>query len=152
MMRELLRQQWKTSASAVLVLSLVAFTIPLLTVFYGGGLTEADASNVAAWLGAAVNIGRAFPVLALFSGVLLAMAAWGPVPEEYRASVAETAYRYLRESGLAPDSFIASQVVVQMWSTDTTALMQEAEMAGRQPLRLIWVNDRHPGRLRDGRN
>jgi hypothetical protein len=76
MYRQVLRSLWSGLRLPVLLLALVAFTLPLLTVTYGGGLRGAPTGRVAEWLYAAQQIGVLIPGLALVVGLLLGLGAW----------------------------------------------------------------------------
>jgi hypothetical protein len=79
MFQAILRVQWVRVRAALVLLALVAFTLPLLMVSSGGalGLGESlGAEAVARWLSAAGEIGRVVPVLALAIGVYLGVMAW----------------------------------------------------------------------------
>ena len=76
MFREVLRTQWVATRAIVLVLAVVAFGIPLATVFYGANLGRVSTYVVASWLRAAEGVGTLMPVVALVAGVLLGMAVW----------------------------------------------------------------------------
>lgn len=76
MYRQVLHSLWSGLRLPVVLLALVAFTLPLLTVTYGGGLSGAPTGRVAEWLYAAQQIGVLIPGLALVVGLLLGLGAW----------------------------------------------------------------------------
>lgn len=78
MFLQLLRSQWLASRQVVFVFVVLAFAAPLATVYYGGSLTTAGASQVSGWLLGAEKIGSSIPVIALFLGVALGIATWAP--------------------------------------------------------------------------
>lgn len=78
MYREVLKAQWLASRLPVVLLAVLAFALPLLTVTYGGGLENAPTEQVARWLFAAEKIGVLIPGLALLVGLLLGIGAWAP--------------------------------------------------------------------------
>lgn len=76
MYRQVLHALWSGLRLPVVLLSLIAFALPLLTVTYGGGLQGAPTGRVAEWLYAAQQIGVLMPGLALVVGLLLGLGAW----------------------------------------------------------------------------
>lgn len=78
MLRQVLKSQWISTRAIVLVMAVLAFAIPLGSVFYGGDLTTSGPYQVSSWLSASRTVGQAIPVVALGLGVMLGMAAWAP--------------------------------------------------------------------------
>ena len=76
MYRQVLHAQWLALRLPVILLALLAFAVPLLTVTYGGNLEGAPTGRVAEWLFAAQRIGVLIPGLALLLGLLLGIGAW----------------------------------------------------------------------------
>jgi len=76
MYRQVLRVQWLALRVPVVLLAVIAFALPLLTVTYGGGLEDGPAGRVAQWLSEARQVGQLIPFLALLAGVLLGIGAW----------------------------------------------------------------------------
>ncbi len=76
MYRQILHSLWSGLRLPVVLLALVAFALPLLTVTYGGSLANAPTERVAQWLFAAQQIGVLIPGLALVVGVLLGLGTW----------------------------------------------------------------------------
>src|SRR5512135_2664379 len=76
MYRQVLHALWTALRLPVVLLAVLAFAVPLLTVTYGGNLESAPAGRVAQWLFAAQQIGVLIPGLALLVGLLLGMGAW----------------------------------------------------------------------------
>jgi ABC-type transport system involved in multi-copper enzyme maturation permease subunit len=76
MYRQVLRALWSALRLPVVLLTLVGFALPLLTVTYGGSLQGAPTGRVAEWLYAAQQIGVLIPGLALVLGLLLGLGAW----------------------------------------------------------------------------
>ncbi|HTT67259.1 MAG TPA: hypothetical protein VMF70_04465 [Gemmatimonadales bacterium] len=78
MYTQVLKAQWLTARTAVMLLVVLAFALPLLVVTYGGNLEGAPSGRVATWLFAAQRIGVLIPGLALLLGLLLGLGAWAP--------------------------------------------------------------------------
>lgn len=78
MFKQVLYAQWLASRTPVLVFVVLAFTAPLATVYYGSGVGLDGSGQVSAWLIGAEKIGAAIPIIALFVGVYLGIAAWAP--------------------------------------------------------------------------
>jgi len=78
MLKQVLKSQWISARAIVIVMAILAFVIPLGSVFYGGDLSNTPAYQVSSWLVASRTVGQAIPVLALGLGVMLGMAAWAP--------------------------------------------------------------------------
>ena len=76
MYKQVLHALWSAFRLPVLLLALLAFAVPLLTVTYGGQLADAPSGRVAQWLFAAQQIGVLMPGLALLAGLLLGIGAW----------------------------------------------------------------------------
>ncbi len=76
MYRQVLHSLWSGLRLPVVLLALVAFALPLLTVTYGGNLEGAPTGRVAEWLYAAQQIGVLIPGLALVVGLLLGLGTW----------------------------------------------------------------------------
>lgn len=76
MYRQVLHSLWSGLRLPVVLLALVAFALPLLTVTFGGNLEGAPTGRVAEWLYAAQQIGVLIPGLALVAGLLLGLGAW----------------------------------------------------------------------------
>ena len=76
MFGKILKAQWTSVRVVVIAFSVIAFTIPLASVFYGGSLVLGSEFQVTAWLYNASIVGQAIPITALALGVLLGMAAW----------------------------------------------------------------------------
>ncbi|MFI5281310.1 MAG: hypothetical protein ACHQU1_12510 [Gemmatimonadales bacterium] len=72
----MLHALWTALRLPVVLLAVLAFAVPLLTVTYGGGLEGAPSGRVAQWLFAAQQVGVLIPGLALLVGLLLGMGAW----------------------------------------------------------------------------
>jgi hypothetical protein len=78
MYKQVLKAQWLAARLPVVLLAILGFALPLLTVTYGGGLENAPSERVAQWLFAAQKIGVLIPGLALLVGLLLGIGAWAP--------------------------------------------------------------------------
>ncbi|HXY70078.1 MAG TPA: hypothetical protein VEH62_11555 [Gemmatimonadales bacterium] len=76
MFRRILQSQWKALRLPVILLAVLAFALPLLTVTYGGRLEGAPAGRVAQWLYGAQQIGLLLPGFAVLVGVLTGIGAW----------------------------------------------------------------------------
>jgi ABC-type transport system involved in multi-copper enzyme maturation permease subunit len=74
--KQILYAEWSALRVPVLLLGVLAFALPLLTVTYGGSLEGAPAGRVAQWLFAAQQIGLLIPGYAVLVGVLLGIGAW----------------------------------------------------------------------------
>jgi hypothetical protein len=78
MFKQVLKTQWLAARLPVVLLAVLGFALPLLTVTYGGSLENAPTERVAQWLFAAQKIGVLVPGLALLVGLLLGIGAWAP--------------------------------------------------------------------------
>ncbi|HEY2806984.1 MAG TPA: hypothetical protein VGI92_14085 [Gemmatimonadales bacterium] len=76
MLGNILKAQWTSARAIVIVFGILAFTIPLASVFYGGDLTISNVFQVSTWLATSRLVGQAIPITALALGVLLGMSAW----------------------------------------------------------------------------
>ena len=76
MYRQVLHAQWLALRLPVVLLAVLAFAVPLLTVTYGGSREGAPTGRVAEWLFAAQQIGVLIPGLALLLGLLLGIGVW----------------------------------------------------------------------------
>jgi hypothetical protein len=76
--RQVLKAQWMSARLPVVIVAVLGFVLPLLTVTYGGGLENAPTERVAQWLFAAEKIGVLIPGLALLVGLLLGISVWAP--------------------------------------------------------------------------
>lgn len=78
MLLQVLRAQWMTARPVVVLVAILAFAIPLGSVFYGGDVATGSSYQVSNWLSSSRTVGQAIPVVALALGLLLGMAAWAP--------------------------------------------------------------------------
>jgi len=76
MYKQVLHALWSALRLPIVLLAVLAFAVPLLTVTYGGNLAEAPTGRVAEWVFAAQQIGVLIPGLALLVGLLLGIGAW----------------------------------------------------------------------------
>jgi hypothetical protein len=76
--RQVLKAQWLAARLPVVLLAVLGFALPLLTVTYGGSLEGAPTERVALWLFTAQKIGVLIPGLALLVGLFLGIGAWAP--------------------------------------------------------------------------
>lgn len=77
MFKTILFTQWTWARSLLLVGTLAAFAIPIISVS-NGDLTTASGVSVRAFLMSLQSIGVVYPVLAGVLGLVLAVTAWGP--------------------------------------------------------------------------
>jgi len=77
MFRTILFTQWTWSRNLVLVGTLAAFAIPLISVG-NGDVASVDGFTVRTFLLQLEGIGVAYPILAGVLGLVLALSAWGP--------------------------------------------------------------------------
>ena len=77
MFRTILFTQWTWARSLLLVCTLAAFAIPVVSV-HSGDLTGVDSYSVRTYLISLQGMGVAYPVLAGILGLVLAVTAWGP--------------------------------------------------------------------------
>jgi len=78
MLRRMLHAQWLAARLALAILALLAFALPLFTVFWGGDLATADAVLVAQWLSGSESAAALLPYLALLVGAATGFLAWSP--------------------------------------------------------------------------
>lgn len=78
MLRRILLAQWMTARAIVALAAILAFAIPLGSVYYGADLPDGSTYQVASWLSASRAVGQAIPIVALGLGLLVGMAAWAP--------------------------------------------------------------------------
>ncbi|MFI5208300.1 MAG: hypothetical protein ACHQX4_09805 [Gemmatimonadales bacterium] len=78
MYRQILLAQWGASRPAVLTFVVLAFAAPLAAVYVGTSGAGTDVGQVRGWLAGAERVGALLPMLALFVGVFLGIAAWAP--------------------------------------------------------------------------
>lgn len=78
MYRQVLKAQWLGARLPVMLLAVLGFALPLLTVTSAGGLANAPVERVGQWLFAAQQVGVLIPGLALLAGLLLGIGAWAP--------------------------------------------------------------------------
>ena len=77
MFRTILFTQWTWARSLLLVCTLAAFAIPVISV-HSGDLSGVDSYTVRTYLISLQGMGVAYPVLAGIVGLVLAVTAWGP--------------------------------------------------------------------------
>lgn len=78
MLKQILRAQWMASRAIVIAMSVLAFTVPLGSVYYGADLLTSSEFQVSNWLSSSQTVGQVIPMVALALGTLLGMAAWAP--------------------------------------------------------------------------
>jgi hypothetical protein len=76
--KQVLLAQWIWARLALVVLAVIGFGIPLVSVFYGADLAGAAVSRVGEWLTAADRVAAVLPYFALLAGVLAGVLAWSP--------------------------------------------------------------------------
>ena len=76
--RRVLAAQWQWARLALVVLAVIGFGIPLVSVFYGADLNGAAVTRVGEWLVAADRVAQVMPYFALLAGVLVGVMAWTP--------------------------------------------------------------------------
>jgi len=76
--RQIVKAQWMHARLIVLLFLFLAFTVPLLSVMYGGDVGTGSSFQVATWLNASRVVGQGIPYVALGLGVLLGMSTWAP--------------------------------------------------------------------------
>jgi hypothetical protein len=117
MFREILRTQWKWSAWAVIVATIVGFALPILTVQDAGFINPSDV-NVVNMMARVEIVGAFFPILALAAGVTMALLIWAPDHRGnhvYALSLPLPRWHYtlLR---LAAGAVLLVPVVVALWA------------------------------------
>lgn len=78
MFAQVLKAQWLQARVIVILFLVVAFAVPLGSVYYGGDLRSMGSDDVSTWLGMSKTVGQVIPIVALSLGVLLGMAVWAP--------------------------------------------------------------------------
>ncbi len=76
--KQVLIAQWLWARLALVVLAVLGFAVPLVSVFYGANLDGAAHGRVGEWLMAADRIAQVLPYLALLVGVLVGVLTWTP--------------------------------------------------------------------------
>lgn len=77
MFRTMLFTQWTWARNPLLVGTLAAFAIPVISV-HTGDLASVDGFTVLTYLETLQTVGIAYPILAGVLGLVLALTAWGP--------------------------------------------------------------------------
>ena len=91
MFGQMLRVQWMGSRALVALAAILAFAIPLGSVYYGGDLLTTGPYVVSSWLSASRTVGQAIPILALALGALLGMSSWAADHQGRHPHIAGTA-------------------------------------------------------------
>jgi hypothetical protein len=76
--KQVLLAQWLWARLALVVLAVLGFAVPLVSVFYGADLDGAAQGRVGEWLTAADRVAQVLPYLALLVGVLIGVLTWSP--------------------------------------------------------------------------
>jgi hypothetical protein len=76
--KQVLIAQWLWARLALVVLAVLGFAVPLVSVFYGANLDGAAHGRVGEWLMVADRIAQVLPYLALLVGVLVGVLTWTP--------------------------------------------------------------------------
>jgi len=74
--KQVLFAQWIRSRFAVALVTVLAFAVPLLSVYYGGDLAGSGREQVGDWLVSADRAAKLLPFLAVLVGLLLGTLAW----------------------------------------------------------------------------
>jgi len=77
MFKTILFTQWTWARNVLLVGTLAAFAIPVISV-HNADLTGVDSFSVRSYLATLQSVGVAYPILAGVLGLVLALTAWGP--------------------------------------------------------------------------
>ena len=77
MFKTILFTQWTWARNLLLVCTLAAFAVPIISVGHGD-LMRADGFTVRNYLVSLQGVGVAYPILAGLVGLVLAVSAWGP--------------------------------------------------------------------------
>jgi hypothetical protein len=77
MFRSILFTQWTWARTLILVGTLAAFAVPIISVG-GGDVSSVDGFTVSSYLVSLQSVGVVYPVLAGILGMVLAITAWGP--------------------------------------------------------------------------
>ena len=78
MFKQVLFAQWLSSRLALAVLSVLAFALPLVSVFYGSDLATTGRGSLGEWLSVTDRVAQVLPVFAVLVGALLGVLAWSP--------------------------------------------------------------------------
>lgn len=78
MFKQVLFAQWLSSRLALAVLSVLAFALPLISVFYGGDIATTGRAALGEWLVVTDRVGQMLPYFAVLVGALLGVLAWSP--------------------------------------------------------------------------
>jgi hypothetical protein len=76
--KQILFAQWLSSRLALAVLSVLAFALPLVSVFYGGDIATTGRGSLGEWLAVADRVAQVLPYFAVLVGALLGVMAWSP--------------------------------------------------------------------------
>ena len=78
MFKQILFAQWLTSRLALAVLSVLAFALPLVSVFYGSDIATTGRGGLGEWLLVTDRVAQVLPFFAVLVGALLGILAWSP--------------------------------------------------------------------------
>jgi hypothetical protein len=76
--KQVLFAQWLTSRLALAVLSVLAFALPLISVFYGSDIATTGRAALGEWLIVTDRVAQVLPFFAVLVGALLGILAWSP--------------------------------------------------------------------------
>ena len=78
MFKQVLFAQWLSSRLALAVLSVVAFALPLVSVFFGSDIATTGRTALGEWLVVTDRVAQVLPYFAVLVGALLGVLAWSP--------------------------------------------------------------------------
>jgi hypothetical protein len=76
--KQVLFTQWLSARLALAVLSVLAFALPLLSVFYGSDIATTGRGSLGEWLVVTDRVAQVLPFFAVLVGALLGILAWSP--------------------------------------------------------------------------
>ena len=78
MFKQVLFTQWLSARLALAVLSVLAFALPLISVFYGSDIATTGRGSLGEWLVVTDRVAQVLPYFAVLVGALLGILAWSP--------------------------------------------------------------------------
>ena len=78
MFKQVLFAQWLSARLALAVLSVLAFALPLISVFYGSDIATTGRGSLGEWLVVTDRVAQVLPFFAVLVGALLGILAWSP--------------------------------------------------------------------------
>ena len=76
MFKQVLFAQWLSSRLALALLSVLAFALPLVSVFYGSDIATVGRGSLGEWLVVTDRVAQVLPFFAVLVGALLGVLAW----------------------------------------------------------------------------